>query len=83
MTIVQTGIFSLYAAFPDKREAIRDLYEKSETFKTLCEDHRKCAEAIRYWKRKKGDVALERRQEYGALIQDLKEEISEFLKETL
>jgi hypothetical protein len=79
MGIIQQGIFSLYERFPDQKEAIRDLYEKRETFKTLCQDHQKCCEAIRFWEHKEGEVALERRQEYEALMRDLEAEISDFL----
>jgi len=81
MAIIQTGIFSLYERFPDQKEAIRSLYEKSETFKTLCEDHQKCSEAICYWEQKEGNDAIQRRQEYETLIRDLEEEISECLKD--
>jgi len=81
MAIVQTGVFTLYERFPDQKEVIRSLFEKSETFKTLCEDHRKCCEAIRFWERKEGDVAPQRLQEYGALIRDLEEEIQAFMKD--
>jgi hypothetical protein len=81
MAIVQTGVFALHERFPDQKEVIRSLFEKSETFKTLCEDHRKCCGAIRYWDGKEGDVAFERRQEYEALLWDLEEEILEFLKD--
>jgi len=81
MAIVQTGVFTLYERFPDQKEAIRSLYEKSETFKILCEDHRKCGEAICFWEQKEGDVAILRRQEYEALMRDLEEEISAFLKD--
>ena len=65
MAIVQTGVFTLYERFPDQKKKIRALHESSETFKTLCEDHRKCRDAIRYWERKEGNVAFEHRQEYG------------------
>jgi type I restriction-modification system DNA methylase subunit len=79
MKIIKTGIFSLYERFPDQKKEIRTLHEKSETFKSLCEDHLKCCAAIWFWEHKEGDVAIQRRQEYEALIRDLEEEISEFL----
>ena len=80
MGIIQQGIFTLYERFPDQKKKIRALHASSETFKTLCDDHQKCCEAICYWERKEGDVAIQRRQEYDALIRDLEEEIQEFLK---
>jgi hypothetical protein len=81
MAVIQKDIFSLYERFPDQKEALRSLHEKSDTFKTLCDDRQKCCEAIRYWERKEGGVALQRRQEYEMLVRDLEEEILEFLKD--
>lgn len=81
MAVIQNGIFTLNERFPDKIESIRSLRKKSETFRTLCDDHRKCCEAIDYWGRKDGSVAFQRWQEYDALVQDLEAEISELLKD--
>ena len=81
MTIIHPSIFNLLERFPEHREAIRDLFEHSQDFKSLCMDHQKCLEAIHYWKQSARDDALERSKEYAALLRELEEEIVEVLNQ--
>ena len=81
MTIIHSSIFNLIERFPGQREAIKDLFEYSQAFKSLCKDHQKCLEAIRYWKQLTSDDAQLRIQEYENLLLELEEEIVEILNQ--
>jgi len=81
VTIINPSIFNLLERFPEHREAIRDLFEHSQAFKSLCMDHQKCLEAIRYWKQSPRDDAPLRSQEYETLFRELEEEIVDILNQ--
>ena len=81
MAIIHSCIFNLFERFPEQREAIRSLFEYNRNFKSLCEDHHKCLEAIRYWKQSTSDEAPLRSQEYETLLRELEEDIMEILNQ--
>jgi hypothetical protein len=75
MTVIQPGLYSLFERFPDRKQTIKALFEKSESFQTLCDDYRQCAEALQYWNRASDKDAPARTREYKALLRELEEEI--------
>jgi hypothetical protein len=75
MTIIQPSLFSLFKRFPDRKQTIKALFEKSESFQTICDDYRQCAEALRHWNRSSDEDAPARTREYEALLRELEEEI--------
>ena len=77
MTVIQPSLFIIFERFPEQKETIKALFKKNESFKTLCEDYHRCAEALRYWNQSLDEDALLRMREYEALLQDLEEEISQ------
>ena len=79
MTVIQTSLFAVVKRFPDRTDAVKRLFKKSETFQTVCEDYRKCAEALRHWKESASEEAPARREEYATLLQDLEAEILQTL----
>jgi len=81
MTVIQTGLFSVMERFPDRKDAVKRLFRESEAFQTVCEDYRKCAEALRYWNESASEEAPARREEYAALLKDLEAEILQGLNE--
>lgn len=81
MTVIQPGLFSLFERFPDRKETIKALFEKNESFQTLCDDYRQCAEALRYWNRSSDEDAPARMREYKALLRELEEEILQNVNE--
>ena len=82
MTVIKTSLFSVLEKFPDHKKAIGSLYRESESFQTLCEDYQSCAAALRHWEKSDSEQAAFRREEYSALMQDLKKEIMQFLNES-
>ena len=69
------------SSFPDHQDKIKSLFREDETFRSLCEDYRKCFQALKHWNQSASEEALVRREEYGNLLQDLSEEILQSLKE--
>ena len=81
MPIVYTSLSIVTTDFPDQGETIKRLFRKNEAFQNLCEDYRKCSEALKYWNKSVSEEAPARREEYGSLLQDLKEEILQTVNE--
>jgi hypothetical protein len=79
MTVIETSVFSVLKRFPDSKDAVIRLFNESETFQTVCEDYRKCAEALRHWNQTASEEAPARREEYATLLQDLEAEILQSL----
>jgi len=75
MSVIQTSIFTVFERFPDHKDNIKRLFRESKTFQTMCEDYRKCAEALRHWNQSSSEEAPARREEYAALLRDLEAEI--------
>jgi hypothetical protein len=71
MTAIQTSLFILFERFPERIELIKALYENNESFKTLCEDYRRCAEALQHWKQSLDEDAPARVLEYENLLREL------------
>jgi hypothetical protein len=81
MTVIQPGLYSLFERFPDRKQTIKALFEKSESFQTLCDDYRQCDEALRHWSRSSDEDAPARTREYEALLLELEEEILQNVNE--
>jgi hypothetical protein len=82
MPVIETSLFSVIKRFPDRKEAVKQLFAESEFFQTVCEDYRKCAEALRHWDQSASEEAPVRRKEYASLQKDLEAEILEILNES-
>ena len=82
MPVVQTSLSIVLAKFPDHHETIKRLFKENENFQSLCEDYRRCAEALKYWNQSASEEAPARREEYKTLLQGLSEEILQNLKES-
>ena len=79
MSVIHPSLFLIMERFPDRGDNLRRMYLKSETFKTICEDFKKCAEAIEYWNRSNHENASKRAKEYSDLLAELEEEIRDYL----
>ena len=75
MTVIQHSLFSIFKRFPEQTEKIKALFKKNESFKTLCEDYCRCAEALQHWNLSLDENAPMRVGEYEALLRELEEEI--------
>jgi hypothetical protein len=82
MTVIQPSLFSILERFSERTEEIKVLYKSDESFKTLCEDYRQCAEARQYWAQSLHEDAPARVREYEALLQELEEEILQMVNKS-
>ena len=81
MSVIRTGIFTLIERFPEHMDSLKLLYRESETFHTICEDYRRCAEALKRWDHSASEDAPALRVEYKDLLHDLELEILQYLNE--
>ena len=65
--------------FPDKSHTLARLIEEDGEFLAMCEDYDVCVNALRYWTKSKEPEAETRVNEYRTLVQELEEEIIQFL----
>ena len=83
MTVIKSSVFHVLEKFPDRGGDIKRLYKESQEFQIICEDYRQCAEALRHWNQSNEKEALARRREYAQLFQELMDEISFYLNESV
>ena len=75
MTVIQPSLYILFKRFPERRETIKAHFKNNESFRTLCEDYRQCAEALQHWDHSLDEDAPARIHEYCALLRELEDEI--------
>ncbi|HSN54156.1 MAG TPA: hypothetical protein VLT32_05770 [Candidatus Sulfomarinibacteraceae bacterium] len=68
-------------AFPDREAAIDRALRDHASFRELCEDYRKCASALKRWRRLNGDGPSSRSREYAELLADLTAELEAWLED--
>lgn len=83
MSVIKTSVFQLLEQFPDRGEDIKQLFRESREFQSMCEDYRQCAEALQHWNQSNGKEAPIRRQEYESLLEELVDEIWQYLDNPL
>ncbi len=66
--------------FPEARAKIQQLFQQSPSFESLCEDYRDCLAAWQYWRQATSEDALAVHQSYAKLLQELEEEIRQYLE---
>ena len=82
MPVIQTSVFPVLKRFPDHKDIVKQLFKGNETFQSMCEDYRRCAEALRHWNESASDEAPARREEYATLLRELEAEILQNLNES-
>lgn len=83
MSVIQQSLLTICDRFPDRVEKIKALFNNDESFKTLCEDYRRCAEALQHWNQSLDENASMRVGEYEALLRELEEEILQTVNESM
>jgi hypothetical protein len=81
LSVVHPGLFFILRRFPDRKDALRQMYLSSESFQTICHSYQQCSEAFRYWSESEHEEASNRQREYLALLQELELEIMKSLEE--
>jgi hypothetical protein len=82
MTVIQQSLFILFDRFPERKETIKALLKNNESFRTLCEDYRRCTDTLQYWNESLDEDAPARMREYEALLRELEEEILQNVNES-
>ena len=68
------------ASFAGQEKLIERVFGESRSFKTLCEDYRRCNEALQRFKQLATAESALRSQEYGDLLVELGQEIRAWLE---
>jgi len=79
MTVIKSSVFNILEKFPGRIDDIKRLLRENRDFQTICEDYRRCAEALNHWSQSNEKEAPIRRQEYEQLFQELMDEICLYL----
>jgi hypothetical protein len=82
MPILHTSLSLVLEKFPHHTDKIKHLFTKNSSFKAQCEDYLQCFKALKYWNHSASKEAAARREEYGALLRDLAEEILQSVSES-
>ncbi len=83
MNVIYTDLFAVIKRFPDRKELLKNLFRKSQDFQGICEDYRKCRDALVFWSQSDKKNAAAPREEYAALLRDLELEIIQKLDENI
>jgi hypothetical protein len=67
--------------FPEATARIRELFQQSPSFQSLCEDYRDCLTAWQYWRQAASEEAQTLCQSYAELLQELEQEVRQYLDE--
>jgi hypothetical protein len=66
--------------FPGRESLIDHAYRESRSFRDLCRDYRRCAEAFERWRRSDDDASSARTGEYTELLSQLGSELESWLE---
>ena len=77
---MKANLFFIREQFPDIINVIERLMVEDPDFVSLCEDHDDCVIALQYWAASKEPEAGARVSEYHILIEELRDEIIQYLK---
>jgi hypothetical protein len=75
-----TGLLLIMERFPEERQALRRLFEGSQSFQSLCNDYLECCTALRDWQQSTSEEAPAWRDEYTQLLLELEQEVRQYLE---
>ncbi len=81
MKKIHADLFAVINRFPDQEDALKRLFLRSTDFQGICEDYRKCQDALLHLARSDNDDASASWKEYAMLLKELESEIIEYLNE--
>lgn len=67
---------------PNRAERIESEYHANRDFQALCDDFQTCALAREKWEQSEEPIAPERRREYAEWLEELLQEIEDWLEES-
>lgn len=77
----ESTLAPLLEKFPEAAATIRQLFQQSPSFNSLCEDYRDCLAAWRHWRQAASEDAPALCQSYAELLRDLEGEVRQYLKQ--
>ena len=77
----KVALLPILKHFPEERTSLRRLFQKSPAFQTLCEDYRDCLTALEHWQAATSTEAPEVVQSYVELLQELEQEVRQYLED--
>lgn len=80
MSVIHPGLFLIMRKFPSHKDHLRRLYLRSESFQTLCDDYKKCVDAMARWLPSGPEQVPQRSDEYLELMIELESEIEELIR---
>jgi len=80
-TSPKAALVAVMEKFPEAVARICELFQKSASFKSLCEDYRDCLAAWQYWQQASSEDAPALGQSYAELLQELEHEVREYLEQ--
>jgi len=81
MAVIESNLFYVVKRFPDRKNHIFKFFKDNQNFQVICDDYRRCSQALQRWNNSESDVAAARRREYADLLQELELEILQVLNE--
>jgi hypothetical protein len=66
-------------SFPRHASEIERAYDESGEFRSICADMLVCEKALVHWNKVNTDDGAARREEYGELLESLKQEVLDWL----
>ena len=76
----EAALAPLLEKFPEAAAMIRQLFQRSPSFRSLCEDYRDCLVAWRHWRRAASEDAPALCLSYAELLGELEEEVRQYLE---
>ena len=74
------ALASVLENFPEAVARIRELFQQSPDFQSLCEDYRECLANWRHWRQADSEETPGYCKIYGELLQELEQEVRQFLE---
>lgn len=78
--IRESTLAPLLEKFPEAAAMIRQLFQRSPAFKSLCADYRDCLAAWRHWRQAASGEAPALCRSYAELLGELEEEVRQYLE---
>ena len=57
------------------------LFQKNASFQSLCADYRDCLSALKHWQESTSEAAPVWRTQYATLLQELEQEVRQYLEQ--
>jgi hypothetical protein len=82
MSVIHPSIFQVMRRFPEQRKEIVKCFNRSDSFRVICEDYKQCSKALHFWSQVDSEESVLRQAEYEELLQSLECEILLFVRKS-